>query len=303
MNQLQAKTVYIVFPVHNRIDETKRFLKSLDEQSTSNYKLVICDDGSTDGTSEHLEANYPEVVVLKGDGQLWWTAGINKCIRYVLSVCRESDYILTLNNDAQLPGDFIKQKLDRAEDYPDAIIGSLCMYADERNLIETSGYIMDYETCTSTQLNKPGDARTDSHRGMKEVTHLPGKGVMLPVKVFRDVGLYDEANLPQYHADTDLVLRAHKAGYPVFVDYDAILLSEVNTNNMVLPTHELTLKGMAKTFIGPYSMNNLSIRNNFAKKHFQGKRFRYLSKTYFRIIAGLVRRYVAYKFRRKKLSV
>jgi len=298
----QETTIYIVFPVHNRIDETKLFLQSLAAQTVSNYKVVICDDGSTDGTAEYLAANHPDVVVVKGNGHLWWTAGINKCIRYVLSVCNESDFILTLNNDAQLPETYLEHKLARAANYPNAIIGSLCLYADNTDLIETSGYIMDYETCISRQLNKPGDVRKEQHGGMVRVTHLPGKGVMFPVGVFRDIGLYDEENFPQYHADTDLVLRAYKAGYPVYVDYDAVLLSSVNTNNMVLPTHEVTIKGMIKTFIGPYSMNNIRIRNNFARKHCPGKRIRYLCITYAKIVAGFAVRYVRYKFRRPRIS-
>lgn len=298
MTKQQAITIYIVFPVHNRIDETKLFLQSLAQQSVRNYKLVICDDGSTDGTYEYLAANHPEVAILKGNGHLWWTAGINKCVEYVLINCHDSDYILTLNNDAQLSENYLKQKLDRAADFPNAIIGSLCLYADNMGLIETSGYIMDFGTCTSKQLDKPGDMRTVLHKGMVEVTHLPGKGVMFPVKVFRDIGLYDEVNLPQYHADTDLVLRAYKAGRHVFVDYDAILLSSVNTGNMVLPTHEITIKGIVQTFIGPYSMNNIHIRNNFAKKHCSKKRFRYLTKTYLKITIGLITRYIKYKLLR-----
>jgi len=296
MAKQQVITVYIIFPVHNRIDETKLFLQSLAKQTAKNYKLVICDDGSTDGTSEYLATNHPDVIVLKGNGHLWWTAGINKCVKYVLENCHDSDYILTLNNDAQLSENYLKHKIDCATDFPNAIIGSLCLYSDNTSLIETSGYIMDFDTCTSKQLDKPGDMRTALHRGMMEVTHLPGKGVMFPVKVFRAIGLYDEVNFPQYHADTDLVLRAFKAGHKVFVDYDAILLSSVNTGNMVLPTYKITIKGIVQTFIGPYSMNNIRIRNNFAKKHCSRKRIRYLTKTYLRIITGLITRYIRYKF-------
>ncbi len=241
-----------------------------------------------------------DVVLLEGDGQLWWTAGINRCIEYVLSVCRESDYILTLNNDVLLPKDYLKQKLERAAEYLTAVIGSLCVYSDNPDLIETSGYIMDYEKCVGTRIDKPGSARGARHKGVKKVTHLPGKGVMLPVSLFRQIGLYDEINLPQYHADTDLILRAQQAGYPVYVDYDATLLSNVNVNNMVLPTHEMTLRGIIKTFIGPYSINNLRIRNNFAKKHFPERRIRYLLLTYSKIIGGFIVRYARYGFRHIK---
>lgn len=295
MSEKNNVTVYIVFPVYNRIEETKRFLTSLACQTVDNYQLVICDDGSTDGTREYLANNWPEVVVLEGNGQLWWTAGINRCIEYVLSRCDQNDYILTLNNDALLPSNYLEQKLDRIRDYPDSIIGSLCVYADNPNVIETSGYIMNDDKCSIARLTKPGEMRSERHTGLVEVTHLPGKGVLLPVKVFKEIGLYDEARFPQYHADTDLVLRARKKGHRVFVDFDSVILSEVNTNNMVLPTQEITLKGIVKTFIGPYSMNNYTIYNNFAKKHFPNKRMRFLILIYTKTIGGLIRRYIKCK--------
>ncbi len=282
--------LYIVLPVHNRLASTRIFLSSLAEQTVQNYKLIICDDGSTDGTGEYLATRHPEVTVVNGNGNLWWTAGINKCLELVLSECADFDHILTLNNDVVLPPDYLERKLERAVSNPDAIIGSLCVYSDNPNIIETSGYIMDFDKCEGRRLTRPGEVRTNNHTGIREVTHLPGKGVLFPAKVFRKIGMYDEANLPQYHADTDLTLRAHKAGFKVFVDFESVVFSEVNVNNMVLPTHEITLKGIISSFIGPYSMNNYWVYNNFAKKHFPNNRFKYLSKKYFKIVGGFAKR-------------
>ncbi len=297
MSEENNSTVYIVFPVHNRIEETKMFLTSLACQTVNNYQLVICDDGSTDGTGEYLKNHWPDGVVIRGTGKLWWTAGINRCVDYVLCHCHQNDYILTLNNDALLPPNYLEQKLGRTWEFPDAIIGSLCVYADNPNVIETSGYIMNDDKCSSARLTRPGEIRNDRHTGLAEVTHLPGKGVLFPVEVFQEIGLYDEVRFPQYHADTDLVLRAHYKGYRVFVDFDSVILSEVNTNNMVLPTQEITLKGIVKTFIGPYSMNNYNIYNNFAKIHYPNRRMKFLLLTYTKTIGGLIRRYVKSKLR------
>jgi GT2 family glycosyltransferase len=299
MDDDKQKTVYIVFPVHNRIEETKAFLASLARQTVDDYRLVICDDGSTDGTADYIAKHYPDVIVVAGTGQLWWTAGINRCVRYVLSHCEDSDYILTLNNDTTLPADYIRQKLERAGQYPDTIIGSLCVYADNENMIETSGYVMNFKKCRGERLTRPGEIRGERHRGVAEVTHLPGKGVLLPVRVFRDIGLYDEENLPQYHADTDLVLRAHKAGYKVLIDFDSIVYSEVNRNIMALPTNEISLQSMLRSF-GPYSINNFRVYNNFARKHFPDNRLKFLFITYAKTIGGMTKRYLKYKFVRTR---
>ena len=71
-----ANTIYIVIPVFNRLKFTKDCLDSLRKQSYGEFKVIVVDDGSTDGTYQHLKENYPEVIVLQGDGNLWW-AGIH----------------------------------------------------------------------------------------------------------------------------------------------------------------------------------------------------------------------------------
>jgi GT2 family glycosyltransferase len=42
---------------------------------------------------------FPEVHLLRGDGTLWWTGGINVGIRHVLSLAREQDRVLVINDD------------------------------------------------------------------------------------------------------------------------------------------------------------------------------------------------------------
>ena len=38
--------------------------------------MIVVDDDSSDRTDEEVKANYPEMTVLQGDGNLWWTGAI-----------------------------------------------------------------------------------------------------------------------------------------------------------------------------------------------------------------------------------
>ena len=287
--------IYIVFPVHNGIESTLSFLDDLEKQTITNFEVIMCDDGSIDGTKEIVNKRYPDVKVLEGSGNLWWTAGINLCVKYVLQTCDEEDFILTINNDVQIDGDYLSRKLTRANSHPDAIFGSVCVFMTNHKLIETSGFIMDYKKCTSRSLTKRGEVITAEHKGVKEVTHLPGKGVLLPVSVYKSVGFYDEDNLPQYHADTDLILMAHEAGYKVYVDFDSVIYSDVNLTNMTIPSDQLTVSNVLKTFRGRYTPNNYKIIKYFGIKHFQKRWWIYVIKVYIKIIGGMLLRYIKYK--------
>lgn len=287
--------IYVVFPVHNRVASTQKFLESISLQTYSDFKVVICDDGSTDGTWDYVSTNHPDVVLLRGDGNLWWTAGINRCIQYVLNYAADADYVLTINNDVTLPSNYLEQKAIRAREHPNAIIGSLCVYMHDHDLIETSGFRVDFNRLTSTSLTKRGERRSKQHTGIREATSVPGKGVLVPASVYRDIGLYDDKDLPQYHADTDFILRAHKAGYKILVDFDSVVFSDINLNNMTIPGQEITLRTILKTFRGPYSPNNFKVNAAFAKKHFPDRYHLFLFKKYVRIIGGMIRRYGAFQ--------
>ena len=85
--------IYVVIPVHNRKDFTRNCLLSLQKQSFQAFEVVIVDDGSTDGTAEMLREEFPELPVLKGDGNLWWTASVNMGIKYALEQEKLMDWL------------------------------------------------------------------------------------------------------------------------------------------------------------------------------------------------------------------
>src|SRR6478736_9895838 len=113
----------IVIPVFNRKKFTADCLQSLLNQTHRADFIIVVDDGSTDGTWEMLDAVFPEVIVLRGDGNLFWTAAINLGIRCALSL--NPDYVMTLNNDTVASGDFIEKMLLGAKQYPKGLIGAL----------------------------------------------------------------------------------------------------------------------------------------------------------------------------------
>ena len=59
LTELENKfKVSIVMPTYNRVYIIKRAVNSIINQTFSNYELIICDDGSTDGTEKLLKKDY-----------------------------------------------------------------------------------------------------------------------------------------------------------------------------------------------------------------------------------------------------
>src|SRR5688500_3473344 len=115
--------ISIVIPVHNRKGFTRDCLLSLRRQTQPTDHLIVVDDGSTDGTKEMLRTEFPEVSVVYGDGNLFWTAAINLGIKHALD--NGAHFILTLNNDTVASPDLVEKMMLAANQHPGSLIGAL----------------------------------------------------------------------------------------------------------------------------------------------------------------------------------
>lgn len=208
----------IVIPVFNRKEFTRECLRSLQNQSEQADHIIVVDDGSTDGTSDMLRSEFPAVNVLQGDGNLFWTASINKGITYALAL--GADYILTLNNDTVASNTFFENMMLAAHKVPIALIGAL----DVEQTTQTpyyGGEIINWKNNTSKFLLETLQA--DQRKGLHEVSLFPGRGLLIPRQVFDTIGLFEEKKLPHYMADYDFTLMAKRNGFPIYCNYDALL--------------------------------------------------------------------------------
>ncbi len=224
-------SVWICIPVFNRIEYTLRCVSSLQCQQYRNFRILVCDDGSTDGTSERLAEQFPDVVILEGDGELWWTGATNRCVEYVLEHEQgKNAYILTLNNDLEVKSDYLDELMKVAARYPGAIVTSSECDVSSGELV-SSGFVHSWWSTKSRSINPSRDfLANDPH--VAEVTHAAGRGTLIPLDVFRKVGLYDFKRLPQYGADYDFAFRAAAAGVRILVSFDARVYSHVEATGL-----------------------------------------------------------------------
>ncbi len=214
-----SKSLFIVIPVHNRKHFTRDCLLSLRKQTFQNFTIIVIDDGSTDGTSEMIQKEFPEVVLLEGDGNLWWTAATNLGVKYALD--HGANYIMTLNDDTIMTDDFIEKMIFWAEKKPGALLGGFALDATTKKPVY-GGEIINWRAAESTFLL--GIVDPMEQYGLHEVTHFPGRGLLISKEVFLRIGLFDERHFPQAAADYDFTHRAVRAGYKIFCNYDARLL-------------------------------------------------------------------------------
>lgn len=219
---MTVKTTAILIPVFNGLDFTKNCLNSLYGifhnlgAQAGQFIVVVIDDGSTDGTREWIEQHYQDTVVLTGDGNLWWSGGINKGIVYALQTL-QCDYTLWWNNDIHCSHDYFINLLSIIDTLPEStIVGSKIYFAGNQNTIWSMGGKFNPR---NGEKNITGmfDTDKDTYSQITEAEWLPGMGTLIHHTVYENIGMLNNIEFPQYHGDSDFTYRAHLAGFSIKV--------------------------------------------------------------------------------------
>lgn len=102
--KLKKNSVSVIIPTFNRIKFIDRAIESVINQSLYPDEIIVVDNGSTDGTVDHIKNNYPKVIILV-ENRLGVSFARNKGIKE--SKC---DWVAFLDSDDQwLPKKLEKQ--------------------------------------------------------------------------------------------------------------------------------------------------------------------------------------------------
>lgn len=260
-------TVSIVIPVHNRKNMTLNCLRQLtyiDKEGTD-ITIIVVDDGSTDGTSQAIEIEYPGVVVLHGDGNLWWSGATNKGVMYAIE--NKSDYVLTLNDDIEFERDFLILLLKTAKENPNVIVCAvICNLMNQSEIVSAGRYAKGF-----LGYDYSGHLRGEDVSMLPEKDYESdiesGYAMLIPAIIFQKVGLFDTRKFPQNMGDMDFVLRAKKTGVKLLINPKAILYATNNINYFHSQILNSSIISILKSFFELKSTVNLKIRWNFCWRH------------------------------------
>lgn len=252
----------VLLTCFNRKDQTlsclRTFFKAKDyyninsEDEEIEAKVYVTDDGCTDGTSDAIKKEFGEnVIILKGDGNLYWAGGMRYAWKEALKDHDNVDFYLLLNDDVDLEKDCLNTVL-KTHNYCLQTYGKAGVYSGI-TYSKTPPHVLTYSGCVwiNRFLGTMKMLDTADNPQMVDVTNA---NILLVHKSVVDkIGIFYE-KFRHGGADHDYSHQARRNGFPVLVTSekcgycDNDHLTELQLKEMLL---KMTYKERRKYFDNP----------------------------------------------------
>lgn len=200
------KPIPIVIVSHNTLPYTRRAIESVMAYShypfSVPYRLIVVDNGSTDGTVEYLIDLEGSCDLCLADSNLGWIKGVNRGLEMALD-CYDPDYTIISNSDIVIPGDpwWLHKYIELLQDEEVGAVGPV------------SNFVMGLQKYEFNPQLPP----------VHKAKFLIGFFVAVKAKVLREIGLLDERFGLGGNDDLDLSIRIRQAGYKLLINRRAFV--------------------------------------------------------------------------------
>jgi GT2 family glycosyltransferase len=209
----------------NNAGDTVECLQKLAESNYGNMRLMLVDNGSSDGTVAEVAQALPSVKIVKIGRNIGFAAGFNVGIQEALS--QGADYVFMINNDTVVSPDLVAGLVSEGEGHLSAgIIVPKIFYHDHPDVVWSAGsrYRPFPPAIILRRTKGPDDGRYDSEPELEFATTC---ALLLKRQLLVDVGLLD-TNFFFYCEDYDLCIRAREAGYSIRFVPGAVMRHKVS---------------------------------------------------------------------------
>ena len=223
--------VLIVLLNWNDAEATLSALDSVQQLDYPAFRVLVVDNGSTDGSGEVLEKVAGErVEFIRLAENTGYTGGCNLGLQRGLDTGAE--YVWLLNNDVVVDSGTLSSLVAAAESDPRiGLVSPRISSTDEVPELTWVASVFSPEHRHYDSTSEPEQAAQWAMEHPGKLTAI-GTAMLVSVRMVREIGILD-GSLFAYWEDIDYSARAVEAGYRIVVD-EASMVFHVEK----LPTHE-----------------------------------------------------------------
>ena len=214
-----SKTLVII-PHYNKLALLKECIYHLECDESTNFDIMVVDNGSTDGSGEYIfnktneDSRFHSILLNENTG---FARAVNKGLQY--SIDNKYDYSILLNNDAYVEKDFVKNLIIaiKRSNKVFAVSSLMLSYYDKEKIDSVGDYYNIFGWSFQGHLNENFE---DVENDEKPFSACAGAAIYNN-SILEKIGLFDEKFFA-YLEDIDISYRAKLMGYEILTCKDAI---------------------------------------------------------------------------------
>lgn len=210
--------VSIIIVTWNALPLLKRCLPSVVNSEYENLEVVLADNASTDGSSDWVRQQFPDVKIVRHPENWMFCRGNNEAVPHTTG-----KYVVLLNNDVEVPPGWLEPLVDEVEAHDDvAAVQPKLLQHGNRSRFEyagAAGGFLDRFGYPFTRGRIFFDMEDDAgqYDDARDVFWATGAAVLLRRSALDEVGLLDE-HFTMHMEEIDLCWRLQRAGYRIRVE-------------------------------------------------------------------------------------
>jgi len=203
----------IVIVAYNELKYTKFCIESVLKYTQFPYKLVLVDNGSTDGTEDYFRS-MDGAVVIRNETNAGFPCGANAGLR-----AADGAYMVLLNNDTIVTDGWLTKLVQAAEsDETVGLVGPLTNHSKGAQLLERR------EFGDRREIEEYAERVASRNAGQWRVTNgLAGFCMLIKREVVERIGYLDERFGIGNFEDDDYCVRARQAGFDLLIAMDCFI--------------------------------------------------------------------------------
>lgn len=204
--------VYVVLVNWNGKDDTLACLRSLRGVNYPNFRIVVVDNASADGSVEAIDAEFPDVTLVRNQKNEMFAGANNQGIEIAL---REgAEFVLLLNNDTEVDSNFLNHMVETAQSAPKiGMVGPKIYFFDQPEVLWYAGGVVNLRRglVAHRGIREPDRGQFDT---TGDTGYITACGILVSRECIDAVGVLD-AEYFMYGEDMDWCYRARRAGFRV----------------------------------------------------------------------------------------
>jgi GT2 family glycosyltransferase len=214
-------TISIIIVNYNGKHLLRCCLESIYNQLFKNIQVILVDNASKDGSIEYVSMAFPGVEIVSLPANVGFAGANVEGLKHA-----SGDYIMLLNNDAEVDKDCLPKLYDAMEADSEIGIAATKMVVSGKDVIDSAG---DGFTTLLLKGFKRGEGESIEKYDKQEYVFGACAGAALyRRKMLEEIGFFDEEFF-LIHEDTDLNFRAQLAGWKALYVPSAIVYHKVRS--------------------------------------------------------------------------